>query len=168
MFKKKLMMLAMAAILLMTAQTALAENETKGLVLESLNEVDVVVENEKGEKEVKRIDAAKARILPGDEVFFSVHFKNEGPEPAADIVITNPVPEQVVLKPLSVHGDDTAVTFSIDGGKSFHEMEDLVVVSSDGYKRPPRPEEYTHVRWTMLEEITPGQKGLVGFTTTVE
>ena len=168
MFKKKLMALAAAAILLMTAQAALAENGNKGLVLESVNEVDVVVENEKGEKEVKRVDATKARILPGDEVFFSVRFKNTGTKPAADIVITNPVPGHMILKPSTMHGENASVTLSIDSGKSFDRKEALFVVEEDGTKRPPKPEEYTHVRWSFSKEIMPGEQGSVGFSAIVE
>ena len=168
MFKKRLVALAAVAILLVTAQTALAENGKEGMVLNAMNEVDVVVVNEKGEQEIKRVDAAEARVLPGDAVFFTVRYENAGKNPATDIVITNPVPEHMLLTPLSTYGDGTDITFSIDNGKSFHKMEDLVVIESDGTKRPPKPKEYTHVRWSMQKGIMPDQKGSVGFTATVE
>ncbi len=168
MLKTCMKAMAATALLLMLGSTAIAEDGKGTIVLESFNEVDVVVENEKGEKEVKRIDAAKARILPGDEIFFSVRFRNTGTEPAADIVITNPVPEHMILKPLTIHGENASVTLSIDSGKSFGLMEALFVVEEDGTKRPPRPEEYTHVRWSFSKEIMPGEQGSVGFSAIVE
>ncbi len=167
---KKTCMKAMAAtaLLLMLGSAAIAQDGKGTIMLESTNEVDVVVENEKGEKEVKRVDAAKARILPGDEIFFSVRFSNTGKEPAGDIVITNAVPEHMVLKPLTIHGENTSVTLSIDSGKSFDRMEALFVVEQDGTKRPPKPEEYTHVRWSFSKEIMPGEQGSMGFSAIVE
>ena len=167
---KKTCMKAMAAtvLLLMLGSAAFAEDVKGTIVLESMNEVDVVVENEKGEKEVKRVDAAKARILPGDEIFFSVRFSNAGTEPAGDIVITNPVPEHMILKPLTIHGENASVILSIDNGKSFDRQEALFVVEEDGTKRPPKPEEYTHVRWSFSKEIMPGEQGSVGFSAIVE
>ena len=167
---KKTCMQAMAAtvLLLMLGSAAFAEDVKGTIVLESMNEVEVVVENEKGEKEVKRVDAAKARILPGDEILFSVRFSNAGTEPAGDIVITNPVPEHMILKPLTIHGENASVILSIDNGKSFDRQEALFVVEEDGTKRPPKPEEYTHVRWSFSKEITPGEHGSVGFSAIVE
>jgi len=160
--------MATTALMLMLGTTAMAQDGKGTIVLESLSEVDVVVENEKGEKEVKRVDAARARILPGDEIFFSVRFSNTGTEPAGDIVITNPVPEHMILKPLTIHGENASVTLSIDSGKSFDRMEALFVVEQDGTKRPPKPEEYTHVRWSFSKEITPGEQDSVGFSAIVE
>ena len=167
---KKTCMKAMAAtvLLLMLGSAAFAEDVKGTIVLESMNEVDVVVENEKGEKEVKRVDAAKARILPGDEIFFSVRFSNAGTEPAEDIVITNPVPEHMILKPMTIHGENASVILSIDNGKSFDRQEALFVVEEDGTKRPPKPEEYTHIRWSFSKEIMPGEQGSVGFSAIVE
>jgi uncharacterized repeat protein (TIGR01451 family) len=156
------------AMLLLMVSTSFAADGKGNLVLESINEVDVVVENEKGEKEVKRIAAAKGRVLPGDDIFFSVRFENIGAEPADDIVITNPIPDQVTIKPLTVFGENTSVTFSINGAKSFHKQGELFVTEENGKKRPAKSEEYTHVRWTFSGEVAPGEKGSVGFTAIVD
>ncbi len=160
--------LATAALLFFAGFPAHAAEGKGTIVLESFNEVEVVVENDKGEKVVKKVDAAKARILPGDEVLFSVRFRNTGTEPADDIVITNPVPEYMTLKPVTIHGEFAEVTLSIDSGKSFGSMDELFVLKEDGSRRPPKPEEYTHVRWAFSKQIMPGEQGSVGFTAIVE
>ena len=166
--RTQVMTLAVAALMLFTGFPAHAQEGKGALVLESFNEVEMVVENEKGEKVVKRVDAAKARILPGDEILYSVRFRNTGTEPATDIVITNPVPEHMILKPVTIHGEGTEVTLSIDSGKNFGRQDELFVVEEDGTKRPPKPEEYTHVRWTFSKEIMPEEQGSVGFSAIVE
>ena len=168
MVKTRMKAMAATALLLMLGSAAFAEDGKGTIVLESMSEVEVVVENEKGEKEVKRVDAAKARILPGDEILFSVRFRNTGTEPAGDIVITNPVPEHMILKPMTIHGENASVTLSIDNGKGFDRKEALFVVEEDGTRRPPKPEEYTHVRWSFSKEIMPGEQGSVGFSAIVE
>jgi uncharacterized repeat protein (TIGR01451 family) len=165
--RKGILAAVLAVLTLGLAAPAFPE-QGQSIELTSLSEVEVVVTNEKGEKELKRVDADKARVLPGDEVFFTLSYSNTGASPADNVVITNPVPEHMVLKPLTAFGEDAEVTFSIDGGKSFGKMEEILVIEKDGKKRPPKPEEYTHVRWGFVKALGAGAKGTVGFTATVE
>ena len=163
--------LTLAAVLaaLLSGTIAIASaDEQKGLSLQAINEVEVVVVNEKGEKEVMRVDAAKARVVPGDKVFFIIRFENLDKEEAGNVVITNPVPEHMILKPHTTYGESTDIIFSIDGGKSFDRMENLKVKDEDGKERPPKPEEYTHVKWVFASALPPGATGEVGFTAIVE
>ena len=111
---------------------------------------------------------AAARVLPGEELLFTVTYTNTGNEPAENITIVNPVPEHMDYVVRSASGDDTAVTFSVDGGESFATEQDLSVTDAQGTKRPAAAEDYTHVRWIVGSDIAPGDSGKVQFTAVVE
>ncbi len=79
----------------------------------------------KGEKEVKRVDTAKAKVVPGDIVIFSTYYTNIGSKPAANVMITNPVPEHMVYMDRSAEGKGTTIEFSVNGGKSYSAPDKL-------------------------------------------
>jgi len=116
---------------------------------------------DKGEKELKRVPAAK--VVPGDEVIYSIHYVNKGKEAADSVVIDNPVPEHMLYTQGSAAGADTAITFSVDKGKTYHPPSKLTVTGADGKERPATAADYTHIRWTLQKPLVPGGKGLVSF-----
>lgn len=101
-------------------------------------------------------------VVPGDEVIYTVSFANTGDEPAEDVVITNPLPEQLTYVEGSAFGPGADVQFSIDGGQSFAAPEELLV-SEDGFERPARNDDFTHIRWVMSDDIEPGAQGMAQF-----
>ena len=56
------------------------------------------------------------KIVPGDEVIYTVSATNICDEPADNVVIDNPVPEHMDYLANSAIGPGTEVTFSIDSG----------------------------------------------------
>ncbi len=143
------------------ALTCPATSWSKGSIeLLSRAEVEVVKVNEKGEKEIFRLPAAK--VVPGDSVIYTNTYRNIGKEPATDIVINNPVPEHMNYVADSAFGQGSAILFSADGGKTFATPEKLTKKGSDGKERLVRPEEYTNLRW-IVKELKPGGAGEVGF-----
>jgi len=131
------------------------------LDLSSTVEKETVVVNDRGEEEVVVMPADT--VLPGDTVILTTKYSNVGEEPADNVVITNPVPEQLVFVGGSAQGDGTAITFSADGGQTYDVPERLTVVGGDGRARPAQPAEYTHIRWTVNKSIKPGDEGQVSF-----
>lgn len=128
--------------------------------LVSKGEKEVVSVSKDGKKEVKRISLDK--VLPGDTVVFTNHYKNSAAKAAENSVITNPVPANMTYVGGSAFGDGTTITFSSDKGKTF-DVPGKLTKTEKGMKRPVRPEEYTHIRWTFLGPIPPGKEGDVGF-----
>lgn len=122
-----------------------------------------VIVTEKGQQ-IKKIVAAK-EILPGETVTYTVHYSNTGNEPAANVLLDDPIPAGTTYIPGSASevGD---VTFSIDGGKSYKKPALLTYeVTLPGGKKEKKiatPEEYTNIRW-MLPVLPPGGKGSVNF-----
>jgi uncharacterized repeat protein (TIGR01451 family) len=122
----------------------------------------------KMEQSVKAADGSISKKLvdvktaqPGQEVIFVNTFKNGGSQPATNIALVNPVPDNMVLK--SAYGTQAQITYSLDGGKNYDAPEKLVFKQSDGKTRPARMEDFTHVRWVVASSLPPGQIGEVGF-----
>ena len=145
-------------VLLTPAGHVLAAN---GVKLTSAVLRQIEVENEKGEKMVELVPVDKA--LPGEELIIRITYTNTSAEPAENIVIVNPVPDQMSYVAGSAAGDLTVPTFSIDDGKSFDLPEKLMVEGEDGKMITAPAELYTHVRFRRIEPLDPGQTDNVSF-----
>ena len=140
----------------------LAGAQTVEVVSRAEREVVVL---EKGVK-VKKV-APLEKIVPGDEVTYTLTYTNKTGKPVNDIAITNPVPKHTRYKDGSAEGDGTVITFSVDGGKSFAVPERLTVTIKDkagrDIQRPAVAQDYTHIRWQLKQTLAPGQSGSVRF-----
>lgn len=129
----------------------------------SLAEVEVEVVNDKGEKEIKRVRAADAEVMPGDIVIFTNTFINDEKKAAEEVVLTNPIPEHMIYVDFSAEGKGSKIEFSVDGGKRYAASADLKVKDENGKLRRAKGSDYTHIRWTIEKPVTPGSRGIVGF-----
>jgi len=119
------------------------------------------VENEAGEKVIELVPVDKA--LPGEELVIQITYANTSGEPARNIVIVNPVPDQMSYVSGSAAGDLVVSTFSIDAGKSFDLPEMLQVEGEDGKMITAPADRYTHVRFRRIESLDAGQEDKVSF-----
>lgn len=147
------------ALLIMAATLSPALGEEGKLKLTSRSEKEVVVVKD-GKKSVTLAPAEK--VVPGDVVVFTNHYRNTGSEPADNVVITNPVPKHMTYLDGSAFGEGAAITFSFDKGKSFDTPGKLIKIEK-GKKRTARAEEYTHIRWSYKTPIPAGKEGEMGF-----
>ena len=94
----------------------------------------------------------------GDVFRFTVTGKNAGTREAKNLLITQPVPQGTVyeLNTATVAQGITA-TYSIDQGKTFVAQPMVKVTLSNGKveERPAPRESYTHVRWSIAQELAP-------------
>lgn len=158
---KRKVLIALAFIMVLPIIAVAAEPGS--IELRSQAEVEIVVINDKGEKEIKRVGAEEAEVFPGDEVIFTTHYKHVGKKPADKVVITNPVPKHMVYTGKSAEGKETEIVFSIDGGKKYDKPSKLKVRSMDGKERVASPADYTHIRWSFKADLKQGEKGSVSF-----
>lgn len=128
-------------------------------------QVQVEVKAADGRTEKKLVPAEK--VPPGGEVIYTSTFRNITTRPAANIGIVNPVPANTTLVGGSAWGDNTDITYSADGGKTWASASQVKVPGADGKPRPAGISEFTHIRWTYKGELAPGQQGSVGFRVTV-
>ena len=94
-------------------------------------------------------------VVPGDRLVFVLRYRNNGAQPASDFVVTNPMPDAVAYQGTN----DASARVSIDGGRNWGALSDLVVANADGTTRSARPEDVTHVRWVIAQPIPAGQAG---------
>jgi uncharacterized repeat protein (TIGR01451 family) len=121
-------------------------------------EVEVKLPNGKTEKKLQAVTKA----VPGSEVIYTTRFTNQGKLPAGNIAVTNPVPENTVYVGGSAFGENTAITYSVDG-KNFNTPDKLMTKAADGKERPAVPTEYSAIRWTYKGELPAGKTSDVGF-----
>jgi len=158
----RLSAVAFFAALAVFALSSLVVADTGSIVeLTTVAELEVEVINEDGEKEIQRVEAAK--VVPGDEVIYTIHYANNGEMPVENVVITDPVPEHMLYLAGSAAGEGTSIAFSVDDGKTFAEPQELTVVGTDGKSRLAEASDYTHIRWILGGPLTPELKGHVGF-----
>lgn len=149
-------------LLLMPAQVLSEEG-----IIKFSNKVfkQVIKTNEKGEKEFSYVEPTIA--IPGDVMLYSITFENIGKQAASNIVVNDPIPNNSKYRINSATGNDTTITFSIDGGKNFGDPEDLVVKDKTGKSWVAKPEEYTHIRWVYGKSLAPGESAEVSFKTAI-
>lgn len=154
-------------MILVSAGTHPAWSQEKGTVeLKAVAEMEVEVINDDGQTEIQLIPAAK--VVPGDVVIYTIHYTNNGTEPAENFVITNPIPEHMIYMPASAGGENSEIAFSVDGGDSYDTPENLTITDSQGKQRAAKVSDYTHIRWAMNEPVAPEQTGHVNFKAQLE
>ena len=161
------MLTVLMALALLTPVTAWTQQ--KGAIeLKSIAEVEMAVKNEKGEKAIKRLDAATATKVPGDTVIFTTIYTNTGKQPATAVVIDNPVPEHTTYVNQSAEGVDTRIDFSVDNGKTYGAPDKLTIKDAAGNVRKATEADYTNVRWTLIKPLAAGGKGSVSFKVKIQ
>lgn len=98
-------------------------------------------------------------VTPGDRLVFILNYRNTGPAPASDFVVTNPMPNAVAYQAAG----DSSAQVSIDGGRSWGPLAALKIRETDGRWRSARPEDVTHVRWALKQAIPAGAQGHLSF-----
>lgn len=155
------------AALLLTATTATAK-PGGGVELISLAEVEVMQKNESGQDVLKRVEASKTNVAPGDTVIFTITYVNNGDKPATDVAVNNPVPQHMVYVNNSAEGKDAAIDFSVDSGKTYGQLANLKSRTAAGKERPASATDVTNIRWTVKKPIPAGTKGSVSYKAKVK
>ena len=134
MMKASNLIRAAALMLAMTGTTALQANAQGSIALKTVAEKEVQVLNANGVKERRLVPAEK--VVPGEEVIYTIFFTNVGGQPTDNVVITDPIPANTRYKDGSAFGPGTEISFSVDGAR-YDRPENLRVVGADGRERPP-------------------------------
>lgn len=156
-------LLAASAVCVTLPAHAQASAKPGTVSLQNVVEKEITVTQD-GKTVKKRVPAAKA--APGEEVIYTSIFKNIGAKPAGNIFITNPMPPHTTYVGGSAFGDNAAVTFSADGGKTWAPADQLKV-RDGGKERPAGVTDITHVRWVYRGELAVAKESSVGFRVTV-
>ena len=98
-------------------------------------------------------------VVPGEKLVFVLKYKNEGAAPAANFVVTNPIPQAVTF----VASDAAGAEYSVDGGKIWGALAALKVKAADGSIKSAAAGDITHIRWTFAKAIPVGGEGVLSF-----
>jgi uncharacterized repeat protein (TIGR01451 family) len=140
--------------------SGLAFSQNQGNIeLKMIAEKEMVFTDAQGKKQIKRVEPAK--VIPGEEIIYTITYTNSGDQNADNVYITNPVPEHMLYKEGSAEGIGTVITFSVDGGVTYDIPSKLKVKNIDGTLRPAVAEDYTHIRWTLKKPLSPKGNGNV-------
>jgi len=148
------------------ASSARANADANGVEIKASAEVEVKVKGDDGMEKVERQPAKK--VPPGVAVIYTLRAENKGQKPAADVVVTDPIPEHMDYVEGSASTDGARVTYSIDGGKTFAAKDKLQIRGKDGVTRAAMANELTHIRWQFEKPLAPGESRSVEFRARVE
>jgi len=129
--------------------------------------VEKVVETKEGDGATKTQLLAVDVALPGDEVVYTVSFKNVSKQAADNIRITNPIPSEMRYLANSAFGPGSEVLYSVDGGQTYGVPKELTVKADDGSRRAADASDYTHIRWVLKAPLDSGAKGFARFRAVV-
>ena len=137
----------------------LAGAASASVELNTVAMMEITTTDETGQEVTIRVPAGK--VVPGDEVIYTINFVNRGTEPASDVVITNPIPDHMVFTKVEDSPRAASVSMSADGGSRYDSPRNLTVKDAKGQPRPAKSSDFTHVRWTFQDSLEPGAEGSV-------
>lgn len=155
---------AIAALALFAGSAAIAA-EQGCIELKSSAEVEEHYENEQGQNATRLVPAGK--VVPGDEVVWTITATNVCNKSTDNVVIANPVPEHMTYVADSAMGTGTDIDYSLDG-RDFKPAAALTVRDPDGSSRAARPDDYRAIRWTYKASFAPGASGFVRYRAIVK
>jgi uncharacterized repeat protein (TIGR01451 family) len=121
--------------------------------------------NDTGEEEKRLVPAEK--VLPGETVYYTITFTNTSDEVADNVVVTNPIAEELMYLDGSAFGPGMEIVFSVDGGETFAVADELNV-TDNGETRAAEAKDFTHVRWVMQNDLAAGAQGTARFAAILE
>jgi uncharacterized repeat protein (TIGR01451 family) len=106
-------------------------------------------------KPAKRL-VAPGKIIPGNEILWTITATNTCAKPADKVVVENAVPEHMtyVADSAMATGAGAAITYSLNG-REFVKQSELTVREADGTTRAARADEIKAIRWIMGTAIAP-------------
>ncbi len=157
------------AVLAISGLYSTAWSQAAGnIMVSTVAEKEIITVTATGERDRRLVPAEDEKIVPGDEVIFTVTFTNVSSESTDNVTITNPIPDHMRYVGGSAFGPGTDITYSVDGGQSYASADELTVTDADLGTKPATPEDYTHIRWRMRNALQPGAKGYARFRAVLE
>ena len=110
---------------------------------------------------------APARLLEqGQVVYYTLRITNQTTVPLRNVAVVQPVPANTTYVADSASGPGAAVSFSVDGGKTYAPADSLMIETEGGTKQLAQASQYTHIRWQLRNPLAPGATALARFRAT--
>jgi len=146
---------------LLAAGSLLTSVSVSALTAEQIVEKEVTVQMPDGTEITSR--QAAEDVVPGERIVYTLNFTNDEAKPASNLVLTMPVPQAIKYMDGSATDVGAQVVYSADGGKSFANRSAVQIADIDGTYRRASSNEITHIRWTVLGPVAPGDGGALSF-----
>jgi uncharacterized repeat protein (TIGR01451 family) len=108
------------------------------------------------------------RVVPGDQVIYTLQVRNTGATTLPPPVVSNPIPTHMRYVTGSAVGPGTVVSYSIDGGRTFDQPGNLKIQVADGQERPAIAADYTDIRWQLKNSLKGNSVAFVRFRAVVK
>jgi uncharacterized repeat protein (TIGR01451 family) len=105
------------------------------------------------------------RIVPGDVLIYTVEVRNAGRYAAESAVVVQPIPNHMMYVADSAVGPGVDVDYSVDGGRTFGQPEDLKLA---GAAKRAGAADYTHIRWRLRNRLKPNSTAYLRFRAQVK
>ncbi len=128
--------------------------------------LEVVTLDENGEEKITYEDVSV--VLPGDAIKYLITYSNVGTSQVESIVLKSQIPPNLLYTEQSAESENASVQYSIDGGATFADREDLVVITPEGEERPAEASDLTNIIWNVKDPIAAGSSDSVSFRATVK
>jgi uncharacterized repeat protein (TIGR01451 family) len=156
---------ALALFAVCAATTASGQATLNGLVIRAVAEVEIR-STQDGLETVKLAPAN--RVVPGDQVIYTLEIRNTGAAAVHAPTVTHPIPAHMAYVAGSATGPGADVSYSIDGGHTFNRAENLQAVDPEGHLRPAKPQDYTHIRWKLKNTLKSNSVAFARFRAVVK
>jgi uncharacterized repeat protein (TIGR01451 family) len=159
---------AVAVCALVSAASAQLPSARARAGLELATRVEKIVAGSGVDKADARTKLVPADDLsPGDELVITVSFLNTAQHALDGVRITQPIPPSMRYVEGSGVGPGSAVLYSVDGGATYGQPNELGVVTADGVRHAATAGDYTHVRWLIKAPLAAGARAFVRFRAAV-
>lgn len=155
MFIRRFSILALTAAVLTSAVSASALTATQKV------EKEITVQQPDGTTTTQFVSADE--VTPGEKIVYTVAYTNDSIEPASDIVLAMPVPDDVRFLEGTADRNGAVVRYSADGGSSFVERDALVLPAVGGGTRAASSDDITHIQWRIAGPIAVGTSDEITF-----
>jgi uncharacterized repeat protein (TIGR01451 family) len=148
-------LLSALIVILAHASTACAQSLAKGAPNDHIS-VRAIAEVEsklsQNGRQVSKLTPAD-RVVPGDQIIYTLEIRNTGAMPVAAPAVDYPVPEHTRYVANSASGPGAEISYSIDGGHTYDRPENLKISDEQGVKQVAGPGAYTHIRWQLKNTL---------------
>jgi len=138
---------------------------SESLAIRTVAEVETIVMQ--NDHEVVKLAPAD-RVVPGDQVIYSLEIRNIGAAAVREPIVTSPIPAHMAYVAESATAPGAEVSYSVDGGHGFDRPEDLRIVDSDGHTRQAIDKDYTHIRWKLKNPLKSNSVAFARFRAVVK
>lgn len=141
-----------------------AQPASEGARLELATRVEKIVAVDVVGADAPRTQLVPAGVAsPGEEVIVTVSFANVSGQALDGVRITQPIPSNMRYVDGSAIGPGSEVLYSVDGGASYGQANELKVIAADGTRRAATADDYTHIRWLLKAPLAAGARGFARF-----